>query len=212
MAIIQIAALIVENTFTSIKDVVLGWSLFGLQYFLSLFVRKQWNSASRIPLIPAALPILMLSGEDDEVVPQRHMRMLWDKVEQRHEVSKKLVKDRFHNFRYGRHSNTCEGPEYWGKVSSFLDSLDLENLILEWPPFNCLLIFSRFPSSQLYARFCFRNLLACITTYEIFTSIHVDYANCMKIFIGELSLPCLEQPWRQVECILWSWAWAATFY
>lgn len=44
---------------------------------------QKWDSASKIPLIPRSIPILMLSGLQDEVVPKEHMQGLWEIVDKR---------------------------------------------------------------------------------------------------------------------------------
>ena len=44
---------------------------------------QKWDSASKIPLLPAELPMLLLSGVQDEVVPREHMQGLWELVEKR---------------------------------------------------------------------------------------------------------------------------------
>ncbi|KAF8637074.1 hypothetical protein AX17_003074 [Amanita inopinata Kibby_2008] len=69
----KISGLIVENTFTSLPDVVHGWPLIGIFSFLC---HQRWNSAAKITHIPSSLPILMLSGRRDEVVPPQHMNKL----------------------------------------------------------------------------------------------------------------------------------------
>lgn len=71
----QINALIVENTFTSLPGVVRGWPIIGIFSFICL---QKWDSASKLPRIPKALPILMLSGDMDQVVPRKHMHTLWE--------------------------------------------------------------------------------------------------------------------------------------
>jgi hypothetical protein len=59
--------LILENTFTSIPDMV--DHLFGpLSYFKWLILRIRWDSLRTIPHITA--PILFLSSDDDEVLIQ----------------------------------------------------------------------------------------------------------------------------------------------
>ncbi|KAJ7767295.1 purine nucleoside permease-domain-containing protein [Mycena metata] len=69
-----IAALIVENTFLSLPRVVRDWPIIGLFSFLCF---QRWNSAVKLPRIPPTVPILMLSGTQDEVVPRKHMQALW---------------------------------------------------------------------------------------------------------------------------------------
>ena len=44
---------------------------------------QKWDSASKVPLIPAETPMLLLSGVRDEVVPREHMQGLWELVQRR---------------------------------------------------------------------------------------------------------------------------------
>jgi hypothetical protein len=76
----QINALIVQNTFTSLPDVVRDWPIIGI---FSFICHQKWNSASKLPHIPKELPILMLSGDMDRVVPRKHMHTLWDIAKKR---------------------------------------------------------------------------------------------------------------------------------
>ncbi|KAJ3562266.1 hypothetical protein NP233_g9686 [Leucocoprinus birnbaumii] len=76
----QISGLILENTFTSIPDIVRGWPVIGP---LSFACTQRWNSASKIPKIPASLPILFCSGRNDGVVPPPHMDKLWKLAKER---------------------------------------------------------------------------------------------------------------------------------
>jgi fermentation-respiration switch protein FrsA (DUF1100 family) len=108
----QIGALIVENTFTSLPGVVRGWPVIGVLSFLCL---QRWNSASKVPRIPKALPILMLSGDRDEVVPKKHMHTLWEIATKRGKVGKSDAEqsdgpppnDAFKSFMYGTHGEYC---------------------------------------------------------------------------------------------------------
>jgi pimeloyl-ACP methyl ester carboxylesterase len=86
---LQIAALIIENTFTSLPNVVRDWPIIG---HFSFLCNQKWNSTTRIPLLPTSLPILMLSGERDEVVPQKHMEELRDRAQRRGEKQVKKSK------------------------------------------------------------------------------------------------------------------------
>ena len=71
----SIAAVVVENTFTSISDMVdtifpfLRWSLLK-----RLLLRIEWTSSVAVQSV--ACPILFLAGECDEVVPHTHMLRL----------------------------------------------------------------------------------------------------------------------------------------
>ncbi|TFK37325.1 Alpha/Beta hydrolase protein [Crucibulum laeve] len=139
----KIKALIVENTFTSIPDVVRDWPFIGNFWFLCT---HKWNSAAKIPLIPTTLPILMLSGDLDKVVPKKHTQKLWTiafnrgmDVKKRDIETKKNannippyappVRD-FIKFLHGKHHNTYRQPGYWETVSDFLVSL--ENPPRDW--------------------------------------------------------------------------------
>ena len=83
---LQIEALILENTFTSLPELV-PHALPILGPF-SFLCHQKWNSASKISLIPATTPILMLSGLQDEIVPKTHMLALWEAVARRGEQKK----------------------------------------------------------------------------------------------------------------------------
>lgn len=76
----QVSALIVENTFTSIPDIVKGIPVLR---HISCLCTQRWNSASKVARLPASLPILMLSGLIDQVVPPSHMQKLWKVAESR---------------------------------------------------------------------------------------------------------------------------------
>ncbi|KAJ7111796.1 Alpha/Beta hydrolase protein [Mycena epipterygia] len=96
-----ISALIVENTFESIPRVVRDWPIVGP---FSFICTQRWNSAAKVPHIPATTPILMLSGERDEIVPRKHMQNLW-KLSQKRGGKKTPVsdKDRFASIPSGHH-------------------------------------------------------------------------------------------------------------
>ncbi|KAF9531417.1 BEM46 family protein [Crepidotus variabilis] len=79
----KIEGLILENTFTSLPELV-PHALPVLGPF-SFLCHQKWDSASKIPSIPATTPILMLSGARDEIVPKAHMRALWEAVAKRGE-------------------------------------------------------------------------------------------------------------------------------
>ncbi|KAH9855490.1 alpha/beta-hydrolase [Lenzites betulinus] len=76
-----IRALIVENTFLSLPKLVpSALPVLGPFAFLC---HQKWDSASKIPLLPAELPMLLLSGRNDQVVPREHMEELWQLVQKR---------------------------------------------------------------------------------------------------------------------------------
>jgi abhydrolase domain-containing protein 13 len=74
----------------------------------------------------------MLSGTRDEVVPQKHMKALWEKAKQRHDSAAKTAeggvesnKDQFKELQFGSHCNTCYQHGYWSAVKDFLNALNL---------------------------------------------------------------------------------------
>ncbi|KAJ7820746.1 Alpha/Beta hydrolase protein [Mycena olivaceomarginata] len=148
----KIAALILENTFTSLPSLV-PHALPLLGPF-SFMCHQKWDSASKVPLIPPTTPILMLSGVADELVPKEHMRALWEIVARREETktaggvefSKGLERAKYIEFERGGHSSspfplppsflgctaltthltddTCVQPGYWTAVADFVADLN----------------------------------------------------------------------------------------
>ncbi|KAG5646371.1 hypothetical protein DXG03_003694 [Asterophora parasitica] len=109
----KIKALILENTFTSLPSLI-PHALPVLGPF-SFLCHQKWDSASKVPLIPATTPILMLSGAKDEIVPKEHMRALWEIVARRgekqtaggREYKVGLERAKFMEFEDGGHSERC---------------------------------------------------------------------------------------------------------
>jgi len=70
-----IKGLILENTFTSLKDVILHkYSYLKLLFWL--IITEKWPSLERIQKIK--VPILMYSGLADKLIPPVHMSQLYD--------------------------------------------------------------------------------------------------------------------------------------
>ncbi|KAJ7200662.1 alpha/beta-hydrolase [Mycena haematopus] len=111
----SIGALIVENTFTSLPNVVHDWPIIGIFSFLCF---QRWNSASKLPRVPTTTPILMLSGTRDEVVPKKHMEALWEIARKRGDGT--AERDTFVTLADGRHANTFTCTGYWTAVGEFL--------------------------------------------------------------------------------------------
>ncbi|KAG6865265.1 hypothetical protein C0991_004004 [Blastosporella zonata] len=125
----KIRALILENTFTSLPSLI-PHVLPVLGPF-SFLCHQTWDSASKVPLIPASTPILMLSGVKDGIVPKEHMRALWEAVAKRGETKTSggreykvgLEHARFKEFPRGGHNDTCVQLGYWPTISDFVQSV-----------------------------------------------------------------------------------------
>ncbi|KAJ7067481.1 Alpha/Beta hydrolase protein [Mycena amicta] len=113
-----ISALILENTFLSYPRVIREFPYLGGLF--SLISTERWDSASKLPLIPAKMPILFLSGVKDAVVPKKHMEVLWDIAQQRRKPGEFSGLDRFESFENGTHEATFLCPGYWDKVEDWL--------------------------------------------------------------------------------------------
>ncbi|KAF9534080.1 Alpha/Beta hydrolase protein [Crepidotus variabilis] len=130
-----ISALIVENTFSSVPSLIRDWSM---GRFLGLFITDRWMSADKISGLPSNLPILMMSGLRDEVIPPNEVEKLWKVAETRRvkkpyqwlrfsskpsedsEAYQPPEKDVFQTFTNGNHNNTYLQHGYWESVRDFL--------------------------------------------------------------------------------------------
>ncbi|XP_057969749.1 alpha/beta hydrolase domain-containing protein WAV2 isoform X2 [Malania oleifera] len=127
----KVAALILENTFTSILDMA-GVLLPFLKWFiggsgakgfriLNCLVRSPWSTIDVIGQIRQ--PILLLSGLQDEMVPPSHMQMLYAKAAAQ---NKQCI---FVEFPTGMHMDTwlAGGDHYWRTIQQFLEQNAPEN-------------------------------------------------------------------------------------
>ncbi|KAI0288275.1 Alpha/Beta hydrolase protein [Russula brevipes] len=76
-----ITALIIENTFMSLPRLIptaLPW----LGPF-SFLCHEKWESYLKAPKLPPDMPVLMLGGGRDEIVPRSQMRDLWGVIRKR---------------------------------------------------------------------------------------------------------------------------------
>ncbi|KAJ4957821.1 hypothetical protein NE237_024932 [Protea cynaroides] len=128
----KVAALILENTFTSILDMA-GVLLPFLKWFiggsgskgpkvLNFFVRSPWSTIDIIGQIKQ--PVLFLSGLQDEMVPPSHMQMLYAKAATRNR------RCTFVEFPTGMHMDTwlSGGDRYWRSIQLFLEQNVPENM------------------------------------------------------------------------------------
>ncbi|XP_010520549.1 PREDICTED: protein bem46 [Tarenaya hassleriana] len=121
----KVAALILENTFTSILDMA-GVLLPFLKWFiggsgskslklLNFVVRSPWSTIDVIGEVKQ--PILFLSGLQDEMVPPFHMKMLYAKAAAR------TAQRSFVEFPTGMHMDTwlSGGDIYWKTIVQYLE-------------------------------------------------------------------------------------------
>ncbi|KZV99318.1 YNL320W-like protein [Exidia glandulosa HHB12029] len=116
----KMSALILENTFLSIPKMIPA-VLPALAPF-SVFCMQKWNSERAITLVPPSVPMLFLSGLQDEVVPCSHMERL-------HEIASDPktggnCSNRFlKKFPNGTHNDTFLRSGYWTAVLQFVQSV-----------------------------------------------------------------------------------------
>ncbi|XP_062091104.1 alpha/beta hydrolase domain-containing protein WAV2 isoform X1 [Humulus lupulus] len=120
----KVAALILENTFTSILDLAgvlfpfLKWFIGGSgakgPKILNFLVRSPWNTIDVIGEVKQ--PILFISGLQDEMIPPSQMQMLYAKAAAR---NRRCL---FVEFPDGMHMDTWHsgGDRYWRTVQEFL--------------------------------------------------------------------------------------------
>jgi len=116
----KIRALILENTFLSLPRLIptaMPWLA-----PVSFLCHQKWDSASKIPLLPSTMPVLMLSGKRDQIVPKEHMQELESLLRPKDGEGVKR-KGSFIDFDWGSHNDTCIQPGYWSAVAKFIASL-----------------------------------------------------------------------------------------
>ncbi|KAJ3921253.1 Alpha/Beta hydrolase protein, partial [Lentinula edodes] len=129
-----ISGLIVENTFLSIP--LVAKEIPGIRH-LTFIIHQRWESYKRILKIPKHIPILMLSGKEDEVVPEWHMLKLWELAGMRgegtdvkrsgsegEETHPNCGNDMFKSIAGGTHADTWTRSGYWSTVRTFLEKLN----------------------------------------------------------------------------------------
>lgn len=106
----QINALIVENTFTCVDDMI-SLVIPSLYYFKFLS-KSKWNSFEEITKI-SKLPVLFLSGQADELVPPKQMKTLYDRCPSK----KKALKF----FPTGTHNETWTQDDYYDCLQNYVE-------------------------------------------------------------------------------------------
>ncbi|KEQ78176.1 alpha/beta hydrolase BEM46/Esterase/lipase/thioesterase [Aureobasidium namibiae CBS 147.97] len=106
----DIAGLILENTFLSIKKMIP--SVIPAAKYLTPLCHQVWPSEEMIPQI-TNVPVLFLSGLQDEIVPPSHMKRLFDICQSEPKIWKE--------FPYGDHNNTVAEAGYFHSIQDFID-------------------------------------------------------------------------------------------
>ncbi|KAI9204785.1 Alpha/Beta hydrolase protein [Polychytrium aggregatum] len=125
----DIHGLIVENTFLSLPKLIPH--VMPMIRNLVFLCHQVWNSEESIRRISPSVPILFLSGSKDELVPQTHMRRLYEiassqRADEQAQEEKLDLKSRrarvdWHEFRDGTHNDTCIQSGYIERVVQFWD-------------------------------------------------------------------------------------------
>jgi len=108
----KVKALIIENTFTSVPEMVSV--VFPVLSYAKALSTNKWDTKEIIPHI--SVPILFLTGEKDELVPASHMTDLYNAA-----TSSKRRK--MCSFSDGSHMNTWTQPQYYENFKNFVDNL-----------------------------------------------------------------------------------------
>eukprot|EP00834_Sanchytrium_tribonematis_P002202 NODE_63_length_26141_cov_1.022656.p13 type:complete len:266 gc:universal NODE_63_length_26141_cov_1.022656:15229-16026(+) len=108
-----VKGLVLENTFTSIKDVVCElYPKYTIYPWLAntALLRSPWNSEKQICQLK--LPILFVSGKNDEIISPKLMK----KLSKAYQGQKKFVE------LDGMHNNTWKDPNYLVAIKNFIES------------------------------------------------------------------------------------------
>jgi len=110
----EVRAVVLENTYTSISDMV-DRLMPILSPLKSYLLNIKWESDKKIKLL--SQPIFFISGDRDELVPTSHMVKL-------HELASKSRLPVFFSVQGGTHNDTWEraGPAYYKRLKEFLQS------------------------------------------------------------------------------------------
>ncbi|ROW11601.1 hypothetical protein VMCG_01353 [Cytospora schulzeri] len=111
----DVVGLILENTFLSMRKLIP--SVLPPAKYLALLCHQVWPSDSLIPSI-TKVPILFLSGLQDEIVPPNHMRKLYDLSHAPNKIFKPLPN--------GDHNSSVLEEGYFESIDEFIASVTQE--------------------------------------------------------------------------------------
>lgn len=110
-----INALILENTFTSLLDMIkLEFPILGVFRYLS---RNRWQSKKRIGAL--RIPLLFLSGLRDSYIPPHMMKTM-------HSLATQSPLKEFVEFEMGTHNGTWTRDGFYDAIARFMDRVDAE--------------------------------------------------------------------------------------
>ncbi|KAI1000867.1 hypothetical protein K3495_g7335 [Podosphaera aphanis] len=111
----QLIGLVLENTFLSMKKLIP--SILPLARYLTPLCHETWDSEIFLPTI-SEVPILFLSGLQDEIVPPEHMRRLFEICSSATKVWKPLPA--------GDHNSSVTADGYFESIEDFVGNLDID--------------------------------------------------------------------------------------
>ncbi|KAK3715671.1 bem46 protein, variant [Vermiconidia calcicola] len=106
----DIKGLILENTFLSIAKMIPN--ALPVAKYLTPLCHEYWKSEELLPQI-TDIPILFLSGLQDEIVPPAHMKQLFKLCKAKTTIWKELP--------YGDHNNTVGERGYFNYIAEFIE-------------------------------------------------------------------------------------------
>ncbi|RYO78357.1 hypothetical protein DL762_008722 [Monosporascus cannonballus] len=118
----DIVGLVLENTFLSMRSLIP--SVIPPAKYLAMLCHQVWPSESLIPNI-TEIPILFLSGLQDEIVPPRHMRKLYELATTPTKIWKPLPG--------GDHNSSVLEEGYFEAISEDISTIVREGTIASVP-------------------------------------------------------------------------------
>ncbi|KAJ1721141.1 bem46 protein, variant [Coemansia erecta] len=110
----EFAGIILENTFLSIAKMVPN--VLPILKYVTFLASEKWESENNIRKI-TSVPILFLSGLQDDLVPPPQMRKLHELAMRNQNEGKMKVS--WEEFANGKHNDTCIQPDYYEKISEW---------------------------------------------------------------------------------------------
>lgn len=109
----QVSGIIIENTFHSLESLVPSILPQIPKMVLPVLLTERWDSHLALAKVPASTPVLMISGNRDELVPPAQMKQLKElREKQKGKLRWKMVD--------GGHNDTFMGKGYWEEIEAWL--------------------------------------------------------------------------------------------